>query len=168
MENALFLKLKEFMTVLDQVKKYRTLLTSLPDFAIIIALSIILALFTMILSNLDSVYISQSSGLIKYNYFIIFLFTGILVGTYWVNRKVKSVKVGQWKEQLDEGLPGGIKLLQELNWDNIFSDIRHAKLGYWLYGVTKIIVYWMLTVIVFWLFCSCIEVFYYPVTNRLT
>ena len=37
MEESLSSKLKEFMTVLDQVKKYSALLTALPDFAIIIA-----------------------------------------------------------------------------------------------------------------------------------
>ena len=151
MEESLSSKLKEFMTVLDQVKKYSTLLTALPDFAIIIALSVIAALSTTIFSSFDVVFISRTSSLPLSSSFLfaIFLLTGIIVGVYWVNRRVKSVKVGQWKETLDEGLPGVIKLLQELNWDNIFSDIRHAKLGSWLYGITKIVVYWILTVILF-------------------
>ncbi len=149
MEDSLSSKFKEFMTALDHVKKYRVLLSALPDFAIILTVSIILALFTMILRNFNSVYVSQSSGSVVFNYFVVFLFAGIVVGTYWVNQKIKSVKVGQWKEQLDEGLPGVIKLLHEINWDNIFSDIRHAKLGSWLYGITKVVIYWILAVIVF-------------------
>ena len=151
MEDALSSKLKEFMTVLDQVKKYSALLTALPDFAIIIALSVIAALSTLIFSRFDVVFVSRTSGspLSSSFLFAVFLLAGIIAGVYWVNRRVKSVKVGQWKEVLDEGLPGVIKVLQELNWDNIFSDIRHAKLGSWLYGVTKIVVYWLLAVIVF-------------------
>ena len=159
MEDALSSKLNELMTVLDQVKKYRTLLTALPDFAIIIALSVIAGLSILIFSRFDLVFVSRRSSLpLSSSFlFVVFLLAGILVGVYWVNRKVKSVKVGQWKEVLDEGLPGVIKILQELNWDNIFSDIRHAKLGYWLYSITKIIVYWMLTTIILSLLTSTLQ-----------
>ena len=163
MEDTLSSKIKEFMTVLDQVKKYSTLLTALPDFVIIITLSIIAALSTLIYSEFEVVFISRTSGLPQYMTFlsIIFFLTGILVGVYWVNRKVKSVKVGQWNKVLDEGLPGVIKLLQELNWEDVFSNIRHAKLGSWLYGITKIAVYWLLAVIVFSLLTSNLQKFFH-------
>ena len=62
--------------------------------------------------------------------------------------------MGQWKQVLDEGLPGVIKLLQELNWEEVFNNIRHAKLGSWLYGIAKIAVYWVLTVVGFSLITS--------------
>jgi hypothetical protein len=163
MEDTLSSKLKEFMTVLDHVKKYSALLTALPDFAIIIALSVIAALSTLIFSRFDAVFISRTSGSpISGSFlFAVFLLAGIIVGVYWVNRRVKSVKVGQWKEVLDEGLPGVIKLLQELNWDDIFSDIRHAKLGSWLYGITKIVVYWLLAVVVFSFSAHMLEVVFH-------
>ena len=151
MEDALSSKFKEFMTALDHVKQYGAPLSALPDFAIIIALSLIAAISTLILGRFESVYVSH--GLSWYPdisfLFAVSLLTGLIVGVYWVNRKIKSVKVGQWKEALDEGLPGMIKLLQELNWENVFSNIRHAKLGSWLYGIIKIAVFWMLTVTVF-------------------
>ena len=104
MEESLSSKLKEFMTVLDQVKKYSALLTALPDFAIIIAISVIAALSTTIFSKFNLVFISHTSRapLSSSFLFAVFLLTGIIVGVYWVNRKVKSVKVGQWKEVLDE------------------------------------------------------------------
>ena len=158
MEETLSSKFNEFMTVLDQVKKYSTLLTTLSDFIIIIALSIIAVLSALIYRELEVVFISWAS-LPAYMPFlsIIFILTGLIVGVYWVNRKVKSVKVGQWKEVLDEGLPGVIKLLQELNWEDVFRDIRHAKLGSWLYGITKIVVYWFLAIIVFSLLTSNLQ-----------
>lgn len=151
MEESLSLKFKEFMTVLDQVKKYRALLTALPDFAIIITLSTIVAISALIVSRLNSVYFSRGFSSFPNPSFllVVSLLAGIVIGVYWVNRRLKSVRVGQWKKVLDDGLPGVIKLLQELNWESVFSDIRHAKLGSWLYGVTKIVVYWMLTFTVF-------------------
>lgn len=161
MEDALSSKLKEFMTVLDQVKKYRTLFTTLPDFAIIIALSVIAGLTVRIFKNLGIVYFSQSFNfpLSNSSFFLFSLLAGIFVGVYWVKRKVKLVKVCQWKEVLDDGLPGVIKLLQELNWENIFGDIRYAKLGSWLYGIAKIAVYWVLTVITLSILTSMLQDF---------
>jgi hypothetical protein len=67
----------------------------------------------------------------------------------WVQRKVDAVETQQWKNTLDEGTPGALKLLQEINWDNIFSDIRFAKLGFALYGVIKVVANWLIAVFMF-------------------
>jgi hypothetical protein len=152
MEETLSAKMKDFMTVLDQVKKYRELLASSVDFAIIIALSIVATLFVTIFSRLGLVfitYINPNWMPIDATVQILVFLAGITAGVFWVNRRLKSVKAGQWRSALDEGTPGAIKLLQELNWDAIFTDIRYAKLGFWLYGTAKIVAYWVLTVIVF-------------------
>jgi len=104
MEDVLSSNFKEFMTVLDQVKKYRAFLTTLPDFAIIIALSLIVGISAIILGRFDSVFVSRiSSSFLDISFlFVVSLLTGLIAGVYWVNRKVKSVKVGQWKEVLAE------------------------------------------------------------------
>ncbi len=79
-------------------------------------------------------------------------FLGIAYGVFVVNRRVRSIKVGQWKNTLSEGVPGAIKLLQELKWENIFRDIRSAKLGFAVYGAAKILVFWLLaTAILSWI-----------------
>jgi len=137
------------MTTLDQVKKYRAIVSSMPDFVLIIFGSIVTSLSLYIFMRLSRVFIG-------YNYllnnigsieFLLIFAVGIYTGTYWVRRKVKSVKLGQWKDTLSEGAPGVIKLLQELQWNNIFSDIRSAKLGFFLYGISKILAYWSLAFI---------------------
>jgi hypothetical protein len=159
MEESLSSKFKEFMTALDHVKKYSTMLSALPDFAIILGLSVIAAISALILDTFSLVYFSRSaSSLSDVSLLVIISLTiGLVVGVYWVNRKLKSVKVGQWKQVLDDGLPGVIKLLQELNWEEVFNNIRHAKLGSWLYGIAKIAVYWVLTVVVFSLATSVLR-----------
>lgn len=81
---------------------------------------------------------------------IILILVGIVAALFWTNKRVKSVKGGDWRNTLTEGAPGAIKLLQELNWDNIYNDIRYAKLGFWLYGILKTVAYWLLTFFVSW------------------
>lgn len=152
MEAELGLKMKEFMTVQDQVKKYKEILLAFPDFLIIIAFSIIGYLSVDLIDKLELVFVSyintgwigSFSGLS-----IIFLLLGVIVGIYWVNRKVRSVQIGEWQSTLKEGAPGAIKLLQEQNWNKIFSDIRYAKLGFWVYGIAKTIAFWVLALVGF-------------------
>ena len=166
MEEMLASKMKEFMTALDQVKKYRALLAVLPDFAIIMALSIIGWLSLSLLSKLGLVFVSYINTNWTPSVSISQLFVvviGLLFGVFWVTRKVSSVKVGQWKNTLNEGTPGAIKLLQELKWDEIFNEIRYAKLGFVLYGIAKILVYWLIAAFISsftasWLLSTAIHV----------
>lgn len=166
MEEMLASKMKEFMTALDQVKKYRALLAVLPDVAIIMALSIIGWLSLSLLSKLGLVFVSYINTNWTPSVSISQLFVvviGLLFGVFWVTRKVSSVKVGQWKNTLNEGTPGAIKLLQELKWDEIFNEIRYAKLGFVLYGIAKILVYWLIAAFISsftagWLLSTAIHV----------
>ncbi len=153
-EATLLIKMKEFMDVIDQVKKYKALLAALPDFAIIIALSIVAFLAGNIGSNLGIVFVSYIntdwiSGVNTLQ--IMVLLIGLIVGVFWVNRKVRRTTsdAGNWKTVLEEGAPGAIKLLQELKWENIFKDIRDAKIGFLLYGICKTVAYWFLASAVF-------------------
>ena len=152
MEQRLVSKLEEFMQVLDQVKKYRKLLASLMDFAIIIALTIVAVLFINISSKLALVFVTNTNPSwipLDNSIEILLVLTGIIGGVYLINRRIKSVKTGQWRTTLDEGAPGAIRLLQELKWDDVFSDIRYAKLGFWLYGILRIVAFWLLAVFAF-------------------
>ena len=142
MEEELVLKMKEFLTVIDQVKRYRSLLGALPDLAIIIGLTIVGALAMDLSSYLGMVFgfhLGFGVGIVS----PILMIIGIVVGFFWVYLKVKRVKVGEWKSTLNEGAPGAIKLLQDINWENTFRDIRYAKLGFWLYGILKTALLWL-------------------------
>ena len=136
------------MTTLDQVKKYRAIVTSMTDFVLIVFASIVAALSLYIFNRLLFVFVGHNFVSRMGDILFLLIFpVGIFTGVFWVRRRVKSVNVGQWKDTLSEGAPGAIKLLQELQWNNIFSEIRSAKLGFLLYGISKVLAYWSLTVV---------------------
>jgi hypothetical protein len=143
--------MEEFMSALDQVKKYREIVVSLTDFAIIILLSFVAALSVNIYTRFSFLYTGPNilSNIAAFTIYILILPTGIILGAFWVKRRVNSAKLGQWKSTLSEGAPGAIKLLQELQWQKIFSDIRSAKLGFLLYGISKVLAYWGLAILSF-------------------
>jgi hypothetical protein len=162
-EENLAKKMEEFMSALDQVKKYRSLVSGMVDFIIIILASFILAQLLNIIGNVLVVFSGYttfpinliatiSPGLLVSPLLILILLGGIIVGALWVDRKLGSVKGGQWKSTLTEGAPGAIKLLQELKWETIFNDIKFAKLGFVLYGALKLLVYWILAFSLFGIF----------------
>jgi hypothetical protein len=151
-EENLLNKMTEFMTAIDQVKKYRKFAATLIDFIFIIAASITILLTLDIGVNVLNLYgITFSSTLLGllpvFN--IIILCVGVFTGIIWVSRKMDTVKTQQWKNTLNEGTSGALKLLQETNWETIFSDICSAKIGFAFYGALKVVAYWLITIFLF-------------------
>jgi hypothetical protein len=146
--------MSEFMTSLDQVKKYREIITSLTDFTIIMLGTVVAALSFNIAMRLNNLFIMADHGQNIAAYFLFFAIfpAGTIVAVLRVRQRLKSTKTGEWKTTLNEGVAGALKLIQELEWDNIFSSIRYAKLGFFIYGITKILVYWGLATGALYLF----------------
>jgi hypothetical protein len=159
MEATLSSKMAEFMTALDQVKKYRTLVASMTDFTLIVLTMVVVALSVNISMRLSTFFSGANHDSTAVGLWYLFIFTaaGIIAAVFWVKRKMKSVTVGQWKSTLNEGAPGAIELLQELQWDNIFSDLRYAKLGFLLYGIAKILAFWGLTSVFMFVLSGVVE-----------
>jgi hypothetical protein len=149
-EETLSSKMQELMTTLDHVKRYRAITASLTDFAIIMAATAVAVLFVIISIPLANVFVEYSPNWIELVFvaFVIFLF-GTAFGVYWVGRRVWYVKVGEWRSTFNEGAPGAIKLLQEINWENVFGDIRLAKLGFAVYGIARTLIYCVVATIAF-------------------
>ncbi len=161
--------MSEFMTTLDQVKKYRAIVASMTDFVLIIFASIVTALSLHIFVRLLLIFIGHNLlSTIGSILFLPIFPVGIFTGVFWVKRRVNSVKVGQWKDTLSEGAPGAIKLLQELQWNNIFSDIRSAKLGFFLYGISKVLAYWSLAVVSMFVFGELVGFVLHMSINSIT
>jgi hypothetical protein len=159
MEESLSSKVADFMSALDQIKKYKSLVSSMVDFTLIILGTIVIGLSYNIVMRLHSLMVAPDYGSNILGYFLFFLIfpAGIAVGVYWVGRKMKSVKVGQWKSKLDEGAPGAIELLQSVEWEEVFSDIRYAKVGFVLYGIAKTLTSWFLAAVSLFIFNGVVE-----------
>jgi hypothetical protein len=147
MEEELNQKMKDFMSVLDQVKKYRALIGALPDIAIIVCLAFVGAFAADVWGHLSLVFLLQTYGL-SYLLSILFVAGGLVAAVVWGYRKMKKVKTGEWKPALSEGAPGAIKLLQDINWAETFKDIRYAKLGFWIYGILRTGIAWILAYLI--------------------
>jgi hypothetical protein len=165
-EIAVVAKVEELMRTLDQVKKYKALARLMGDFLVIILLSFI-ALFSLELifnfyyltGNFQSYFsypnilwvVTPSTGFGFSSTSLLALIIiagGIIVGFFWVEHKLKRVKVEQWKSTLNEGFAGAVRLLQELNWDTVFDDIRASAYAYGLYALLKVAVYWIFVMII--------------------
>ncbi|WGM89249.1 MAG: hypothetical protein IAX21_07575 [Candidatus Bathyarchaeota archaeon] len=159
MEPNLSSKMTEFMIALDQIKKYRTIVSSIADFVLILMGAIIIALSINSFVHLFSVFVGSVEVLnVIASTLTIFIFpAGIIIATLWVNRKMKSIKGGYWRNTLNEGAPGALKLLQNIEWTKTFSDIRYAKLGFFLYGVAKTVAFWGVVVFSMFIFNGFVE-----------
>ena len=163
-------KVEELMRTLDEVKRYRALVRLLIDFLLIMLVSVVALLALELAVN---TYRAQTGFPCYYPTLNAFLCTpvggqanspllqvvatvglfgipivSLLGGILWVDRKLKSVKGEEWKGILAEGFPGALKLLQQLNWDTVFEDIRLSRIGYASYFAVKVIGYWLLALFV--------------------
>ena len=150
-------KVAELMSTLDQVKRYKELARSLVDFALIMLASVIAILFVYIGTDLyqaqagplpSSIITPGVGGIVLsdvqgFSAFVIFA-AGLIIGLFWVDRRVRRTKVGEWKSKQGEGTLGAMKILSELDWPTVFQDIRYSKLGFVLFSILKIVVYWIL------------------------
>jgi len=143
-EEALSQKMNEFMSVIDQVKKYRALLSALPDIAIIMCLALVGVFAAKVWYNLSLIFYIPIFGISTILPFL-FVAGGLVAAVFWGYRKMKKVKLGEWKHALNDDAPGAIKLLQSINWEETFKDIRYAKLGFWLYGILRTAIAWLIT-----------------------
>ena len=140
------------MLSLDQVKKYKVLAGGVVDFGIILLIAVIASLFAFIAQDLYQVFIYYDATNLGYPSVLLAFFFfggGLVAGLLWVDRKVnkKSKNVGKeeeedWRALINaEGTAGAIKLLSELNWSEVFQNIRYSKLGFVMYGIVKIVGY---------------------------
>ncbi len=158
-EEKVVSKVEELMQSLDQVKKYKALSHLMVDFIVIVLASVAAFLAFQIVVNflhLSGVSEGYFEGLTtlttrslmsssQNNLFTILIpGLGVLAGVTWVDYKLKKVEVNTWKSSIQEGFPGALKLLQDIDWNSILQDIQTSKIIYALYSVAKVVSNWIL------------------------
>jgi hypothetical protein len=138
----------ELMETLDHVKKYNALARSFKRFALIIlgSIAVFLALgaslgFLNLVVTLDRPQLFLASLLL-----LLVPITGIAVGVLFIQRRVNAIKTGEWKDELSHGFPSALKMLLEIDWDEMFDEISSGRVGYALYGILKTVAYLIITV----------------------
>ena len=150
-------KVGDLMKALDEVNKYRELALALVDFAGIFVISLIAAFVWFDVQALYGIYFGflQSSGVSFFGpvipstgptsivpFFIVL--AGFLGGILWVSKRVEKTKTGEWEKSLEEGAPGAIKLLGEMDWESQLSSVSLARVSFLLYATIKVVAYFLL------------------------
>jgi hypothetical protein len=157
-EETVVEKVAELMETLDQVKKYNALTSSLKKFALIVISSIIIFLavggsigFLNLVATLDKPQFFLTSLLM-----LLIPIGGVSIGVYFISKKVNSIRIGEWKEELSNGFPSALKILTELDWDETFNEISSGRVGYALYSILKAAAYLIITTFVVGLIANII------------
>ena len=160
-EEDVVAKVGDLMRTLDDVKIYRELAYAMIDFAAIMLVSVIAVISLAVLQNLvDIAYGFPSSvnglGLLLFGQPIgaspwlllvqlLLLVGGLLVGILWAGRRVRRTQVGEWKDAFNEGVPGALKLLSNIEWDSLLGTVSLARVAYLFYAVIKVTGYFLVT-----------------------
>ncbi|MGD6809234.1 MAG: hypothetical protein ACQCN3_05995 [Candidatus Bathyarchaeia archaeon] len=162
-EQTVVSKVEELMQSLDQVKKYKVLSRLMVDFTVIVLSSIVallaleltvnvlhlLGAFQGYFENLTTLTTTYLTSTSRNNLFSILIpALGVLSGVAWVDYKLKKVEVNTWKNTIQEGFPGALKLLQDLDWNTVLQDIRTSKIVYALYSIAKVVGNWILSAMI--------------------
>jgi len=153
-------QVSDLMRALDDVRRYRELAYAMVDF---LAILVVTAIASVLLIFLEGVYDVTSGFPVDGESFLIanipspnlaslamvfIVLGGFLGGILWVDRRVGRTKTGEWKKTMEEGVPGAVKLLSELDWEAQLGMVSTSRLAYLLYSVLKVAGYSLLTCVV--------------------
>ena len=154
-------QVSDLMRALDDVRRYRELAYAMVDFLAILVVSIIASILIIFLQGVYDVTsgisrqrreLARSSGIPSSGFVslavAVIVLGGILGGILWVDRRVKRTKKGEWKKTMEEGVPGAVRLLSELDWESQLGMVSTARIAYLFYAMLKVAGYSLLTYLV--------------------
>lgn len=156
-ERDVVAKVGDLMQTLDDVKKYREMAYAMIDFAAIVITSLIAVLALTLLQSITEIVYRSPSSINGHSFSaspwalfgdLIILLAGLVSGVFWVDRRVRRTKFDEWKNTLEEGTPGAIKLLSSVDWDSLLRTVSLARVSYLFYGLVKVVGYFLFTTIV--------------------
>ncbi len=157
-------KVGDLMRALDDVRRYRELAHAMVDYVAIVVVAVIASILVVFFQGVYEVahgFPTNGGNLsvagVPSNSFVslavlIIVSGGILGGVLWVDRRVKRTKTGEWEKTMEEGVPGAVKLLSELDWESQLGMVSASRIAYLFYAVLKVagyslVTYFFLTII---------------------
>jgi hypothetical protein len=181
-EQDVVAKVGDLMQTLDDVKRYEELAYAMIDFAAIIILSVMAVIVLTMVQNFADIaygfpnFINGQAYLLLDQSFpaspwillceLLILVGGLLLGVVWVDRRVGRTKVGEWKETLNEGVPGAVKLLSNIEWDSLLGTVSLSRVAYLFYALIKVAGYFLLATFILSFFFLLLG-FLFPVASSL-
>lgn len=178
-EKEVVMKVGQMMESLDRVEEYKSLTNLLQDFFIIFVTSIVISFaidlyvdffainpgynvhvypFSTITNGLYGGASPAYLGTFAYLSWLLIPLIGAVLGIYWVDRRMKKARKGEWKKELDQGFPSALKLLQETDWDQVFKNIGTARLNYGVFVLVKLLGYWVASFILIYILYGFISI----------
>ena len=158
-EEAVVEKVGGLMTALDDVERYKELAKAMVDFVGIFTIFLIVAVLLYFAQGFYDIAFPSATGSGSTPFGVMpagvatllgtFLLpvSGLLFGAIWVKDRVGRVRGGAWKATLGEGTPGALKLLTDLNWDSVLSDVRVSRGAFLLYALIKVAGYTLVMIV---------------------
>jgi len=147
-------KVAELMETMDQIKKYKVVTESLKKFGIIVGGSV-----TVFFATLTLFEILEFDKVLNTTWFFVIAslsllvpIAGLLGGMLFMRNQIKSVKEGEWRQEISKGFSSNLKLLIDMNWEKTLDDISNGRFGYAVYSLIKVGTYIIVAVSAFELF----------------
>lgn len=157
-EENVVAKVAELLETLDHVKKYNAFTRALKKFSAIVIGSI--AIFLAVGASVDlfglSATLERPEMLLTSILWLLIPIIGIITGVLFIRKRVKSIKTGEWKEELSHGFPSALRMLTELDWDKTFDEISSGRISYAFYGLLKLAAYWIIIYFALGFLCNFI------------
>jgi hypothetical protein len=146
-EESVVSKVEELMETLDAIKRYNALARSLKKFALFIISSMTVFVVLAGVFRFLDLRFGLDKPILLLIAILMFLIpvTGVLGGVLFVRRRVNSVPVGEWREELSQGFPSALKMMMGLDWEKTLDEISMGKISYALYALLKTTGYWLVT-----------------------
>jgi hypothetical protein len=153
-EDTVASKVAELMETMDQIKKYKVVTESLKKFGIIVGGSV-----TVFFATLTLFEILEFDKVLNTTWFFVIAslsllvpIAGLLGGMLFMRNQIKSVKEGEWRQEISKGFSSNLKLLIDMNWEKTLDDISNGRFGYAVYSLIKVGTYIIVAVSAFELF----------------
>jgi len=145
MEQELIARVEELMSSLDSAREYKEIAKAIIDSSIIISLVILTILSSILLFNLlelfcyiNTFFTFPTPVIYPITFYLLLLI--IPISVFIGRRKAFRKTMKDWRKVLEEGVPGVVKLLTELNWKTVLEDLRIMKMAIIIRAIGGIVI----------------------------